>query len=128
MAYFTGRLFGKHKLAPTVSPKKTIEGSIGGSLFCAAAFVLMGVIVGALVEGSSPNYIYLAISGLVISVISQIGDLIFSVLKRQYNVKDFSNLFPGHGGMIDRMDSVFSVALGIQAFIMLAHLTGISFF
>jgi phosphatidate cytidylyltransferase len=88
----------------------------------------MGVIVGALVEGSSPNYIYLAISGLVISVISQIGDLIFSVLKRQYNVKDFSNLFPGHGGMIDRMDSVFSVALGIQAFIMLAHLTGISFF
>lgn len=128
MAYFTGRFLGKHKLAPDVSPKKTIEGSIGGTLFCAIAFVLMGLVVKALVKDSSPNYIYLAISGLVIAVVSQAGDLIMSVIKRHYNIKDFGNLFPGHGGMLDRMDSVFSVALGMQAIIMITHLTGISLF
>jgi phosphatidate cytidylyltransferase len=128
MAYFTGRFLGKHKLAPDVSPKKTIEGSIGGTVFCAIAFVLMGLVVKALVKDSSPNYIYLAISGLVIAVVSQAGDLIMSVIKRHYNIKDFGNLFPGHGGMLDRMDSVFSVALGMQAIIMITHLTGISLF
>ena len=128
MAYFTGRLFGKHKLAPEVSPKKTIEGSIGGTVFCALAFVLTGVIVDAIADGVSPNYIYLAISGLIIAVISQAGDLIMSVIKRHYKIKDFGNLFPGHGGMLDRMDSVFSVTLGIQALIMFTHLTGISLF
>ena len=128
MAYFTGRLLGKHKLCPDVSPKKTIEGSIGGTLFCAISFVLTGVILNALVDGVSPNYIYLAISGIIIAFVSQAGDLIMSVIKRHYKIKDFSNIFPGHGGMIDRMDSVFSVALGIQALIMFTHLTGISFF
>jgi phosphatidate cytidylyltransferase len=127
-AYFAGRFFGKHKLAPDVSPKKTIEGSIGGTVFCAIAFVLMGLAVKVLVKDSSPNYIYLAISGLVIAVVSQAGDLIMSVIKRHYNIKDFGNLFPGHGGMLDRMDSVFSVALGMQAIIMITHLTGISLF
>ena len=103
-------------------------GSIGGTVFCAIAFVLMGRVVKALVKDSSPNYIYLAISGLVIAVVSQAGDLIMSVIKRHYNIKDFGNLFPGHGGMLDRMDSVFSVALGMQAIIMITHLTGISLF
>ena len=102
--------------------------SIGGTLFCAIGFVLTGVIVNALVDGVSPNYIYLAISGIIIAVVSQAGDLIMSVIKRHYKIKDFSNIFPGHGGMIDRMDSVFSVALGIQALIMFTHLTGISLF
>lgn len=125
-AYFTGRLFGKHKLAPDVSPKKTVEGSIGGTVLCAAAFALTGFIVSLIDTGVTPNYIYLIISGLIIAVISQAGDLIMSVIKRHYGIKDFGNIFPGHGGMLDRMDSVFSVTLGIQMLVMFSMLTGIS--
>lgn len=125
-AYFTGRLFGKHKLAPDVSPKKTIEGSIGGTVLCAAAFALTGFIVSLIDKGVTPNYAFLVISGLIIAVISQAGDLIMSVIKRHYGIKDFGNLFPGHGGMLDRMDSVFSVTLGIQMLVMFSMLTGIS--
>ena len=128
MAYFTGRLFGKHKLAPDISPKKTIEGSIGGSIFCAIAFVLLGVIVSFVVPESSPNYIYLAVSGLVISVISQAGDLIMSAMKRHYGIKDFGNILPGHGGMLDRMDSMLAVSLGIEVMVMFTFMTGISLF
>ena len=128
MAYFTGRLFGKHKLSPDISPKKTIEGSIGGSVCCAIAFVLFGIIVGAVAPETSPNYIYLAISGLVISVISQAGDLIMSAMNRHYKIKDFGNIFPGHGGMLDRMDSMLAVSLGIEMFIMFTIMTGISLF
>lgn len=125
-AYFTGRLFGKHKLAPDVSPKKTVEGSIGGTVLCAAAFALTGFIVSLIDTCVTPNYIYLIISGLIIAVISQAGDLIMSVIKRHYGIKDFGNIFPGHGGMLDRMDSVFSVTLGIQMLVMFSMLTGIS--
>ena len=125
-AYFTGRLFGKHKLAPDVSPKKTVEGSIGGTVLCAVAFALTGFIVSLIDTGVTPNYIYLIISGLIIAVISQAGDLIMSVIKRHYGIKDFGNIFPGHGGMLDRMDSVFSVTLGIQMLVMFSMLTGIS--
>lgn len=125
MAYFTGRLFGKHKLAPDVSPKKTIEGSIGGTIFGAGAFVLTGFLISIFAENVAPNYIFLAISGLIIAVVSQAGDLIMSVIKRHYNIKDFGNIFPGHGGMLDRMDSVFSVTLALLAIIMFSMLTGI---
>ena len=128
MAYFTGRLFGKHKLAPDISPKKTIEGSIGGSICCAIAFVLLGVIVSFVVPDSSPNYIFLAVSGLVISVISQAGDLIMSAMKRHYGIKDFGNLLPGHGGILDRMDSMLAVSLGIEVMVMFTFMTGISLF
>ena len=126
MAYFTGRLFGKHKLAPDVSPKKTVEGSIGGTVLGAAIFVLTGFLIDLFAENVTPNYIYLAISGIIIALVSQAGDLIMSVIKRHYKIKDFGNIFPGHGGMLDRMDSVFSVTLGLQALIMFTHLTGIS--
>ena len=127
-AYFTGMLLGKHKLVPDVSPKKTVEGSIGGIVFCAIAFVAMGFLVGAIAKDTEPNFAFLAISGLIISLISQAGDLIMSVIKRHYGVKDFSNILPGHGGMLDRMDSMLAVAFGIEMTLIFTYITGISFF
>ena len=107
-AYFCGRAFGKHKLIPEVSPKKTIEGSVGGIVFAALAFVVTGFIVGKWDPSVVPSYAVLAIAGAVISVISQIGDLIASVVKRRYGIKDYGWLFPGHGGVLDRFDSVLA--------------------
>ena len=118
-AYFTGRFLGKHKLIPAVSPKKTVEGAIGGVVFCVGATLLFGFIVERFFNGDgtiSANYLVLAISGLCISVVSQTGDLIMSVIKRHYGIKDYGKLFPGHGGILDRFDSVLAVSL-ILAFI-----------
>ncbi len=105
-AYFTGFFVGKHKLCPTISPKKTVEGAVGGMLFCMAAFVLYGVILALLYPTITPNYLGLAVIGLVMSALAQCGDLLMSVIKRAYGVKDFGTLFPGHGGVLDRFDSV----------------------
>ncbi len=124
-AYFTGVFFGKHKLIEDVSPKKTIEGSIGGIFFCALSFVVFGIIVDIFFDRTA-NILFLALSGVFISVISQIGDLIMSVIKRHYGIKDYGKLFPGHGGMLDRFDSVLAVSLGMCAVCMLAGLMGIS--
>ena len=118
-AYFTGRFFGKHKLIPAVSPKKTVEGAIGGVVFCVISTVLFGFIIEKFFNEygiTSANYLMLAISGVFISVVSQTGDLIMSVIKRHYGIKDYGKLFPGHGGILDRFDSVLAVAL-ILAFI-----------
>ena len=110
-AYFTGKFLGKHKLCETISPKKTIEGSIGGILFCALSFVIFGLIV-ARGEASKPSfYVVLAVMGIIISIVSQIGDLSMSLVKRQYGIKDFGKLFPGHGGILDRFDSIMPVAV-----------------
>ena len=124
-AYFTGFFFGKHKLIEDVSPKKTIEGSIGGIIFCSLGFVALGLIVDVFF-GQDANLIFLAVSGVVISIISQIGDLIMSVIKRHYQIKDFGKLFPGHGGMLDRFDSIMAVSLGLCAVCMFASIMGIS--
>lgn len=113
-AYFTGRFLGKHKLIPAVSPKKTVEGAIGGVAFCVGAVVLFGFIIEKFFNPDgifSANYLVLAISGVFISVVSQIGDLIMSVIKRHYGIKDYGKLFPGHGGILDRFDSVLAVSL-----------------
>ena len=111
-AYFTGYLFGKHKLIPDVSPKKTIEGSIGGTLFCILAMVAYGWLVHYLSHGMVvANYVTLAVSGLLIAVVAQVGDLLMSAIKRTYGIKDYGKLFPGHGGVLDRFDSVMAVAL-----------------
>ena len=107
-AYFTGRLFGRHKLAPVISPKKTVEGSLGGILFAVAVFGLYGWIVSG--RGPVPNYKVLLLAGLLVSVVSQIGDLALSAIKREYGIKDYSRLFPGHGGVLDRFDSVIATA------------------
>ncbi len=117
-AYFTGRLFGKHKLIPDVSPKKTVEGAIGGVLFCILAFVAFGLVYNHLNAGlvSTEGYrslpIWLmAIAGLLSAVVSMIGDLTMSVIKRHFGIKDYGKLLPGHGGFLDRFDSVLAVAI-----------------
>ena len=115
-AYFTGMLLGKHKLIPEVSPKKTIEGAIGGVVFCAISMVVFGIVIEKFfnpVGSIHTNYLVLVISGIVISVISQIGDLIMSLIKRKYQIKDYGKLFPGHGGVLDRCDSILAVTLAI---------------
>ncbi len=108
-AYFVGKFFGKHKLIPEISPKKTIEGSIGGIVFTIGAFALYTFIVNTAFS-QSLSYFKLCALGLVMSVISQIGDLVASSVKRQYDLKDYGNLFPGHGGVLDRFDSVMLTA------------------
>lgn len=107
--YFVGRALGKHKLIPDVSPKKTVEGAIGGLVFGAIGMVLVGVAAN-LIDGLTPNYIGLAILGLILAVISILGDLVASIIKRTYDIKDYGWLFPGHGGVMDRFDSTVAVA------------------
>ena len=123
-AYFTGMLIGKHKLIESISPKKTIEGSIGGIVFCSLFFVALGI-VGNSFFGTNANLIFLAICGVFISMISKIGDLVMSAIKRTYGIKDFGTIFPGHGGMLDRFDSILAVALGVAAMYMIGHVLGI---
>lgn len=118
-AYFTGRFFGKHKLIPSVSPKKTVEGAVGGIVFCVLAMVGFGFTVERFFsgeQGMEAIYLVLAISGIFISVVSQTGDLIMSLIKRHYGIKDYGKLFPGHGGILDRFDSVLAVSI-LLAFI-----------
>ena len=111
-AYLCGRFFGKHKLIPNVSPKKTVEGSIGGIIFCSALCAVYGFLVFRMFRDdfTDVNYLFFIIAGVVISVVSQIGDLIASVIKRKYNLKDYGRIFPGHGGVLDRFDSILPTA------------------
>lgn len=111
-AYFCGRALGKHKLIPEVSPKKTVEGSIGGVLFCILFFFLYGVLIELVLAKDivDVNYPALIISGLFISIVSQIGDLAMSLLKRHYGIKDFGKIMPGHGGVLDRFDSILAAS------------------
>ncbi len=115
-AYFAGRAFGKHKLAPVISPKKTIEGSVGGVVGTAVIMCLYGFIVGKFAK-PSPDYPHLLILGLLCGVISQIGDLSASAIKREYAIKDYGNIMPGHGGIMDRFDSVMFVAPLVYHFV-----------
>ena len=104
-AYFTGFFIGRHKLIPKISPKKTVEGAIGGIVFCIIAFIIYGAILEKTAD-VNVNYILFGFVGLIMSVISQIGDLIASAIKRTYGIKDYGNIFPGHGGILDRFDSI----------------------
>lgn len=105
-AYFTGRLWGKHKLAPAISPGKSIEGVIGGVI----ASVLVAGVIGFLIEAVLRDYLILILLGLIASLASVLGDLTESMIKRQANVKDSGNLLPGHGGLLDRIDSLLCVS------------------
>ena len=96
--YFVGCKFGKHKLAPVISPNKTIEGSIGGTVMCLLFAVIIGMPVGL-------TWYHAVILGILIAAFAQIGDLCESMIKRDAGVKDSSNILPGHGGLMDRMDS-----------------------
>lgn len=109
-AYVVGSLFGKHKLAPVLSPKKSIEGSIGGSLGSAIIAAIYGYAMNR-INGIGTDYIWiLAIICFIASLGSQVGDLMASAIKREYAIKDYGKLIPGHGGIMDRFDSMIVTA------------------
>lgn len=114
-AYFTGRLFGKHKMAPKISPKKTWEGFVGGVIFT--------LVLGYFIEQKFPelrgNWI---IVGFLVSVFAPIGDLVESQLKRTFGVKDSGNIIPGHGGVLDRLDSFIIAAPVVYLYFILENL------
>lgn len=113
-ALFGGKKFGKHKLAPDISPNKTIEGSVIGSI--------LGTIIASsfhyLVIGNISIGVLILLT-FVLSIFDQMGDLFFSSIKRFYKVKDFSDLIPGHGGVLDRLDSVIFVTMGYLLYILI---------
>lgn len=107
-AYIVGMRFGKHKFSQ-ISPKKSIEGCIGGTT-AAVILILIYTWVINTYFGMDINYIYIAFLGITLSLIGQVGDFAASSIKRYVEIKDFSNLFPGHGGMLDRIDSIIFIA------------------
>ncbi len=109
-AYFVGTFIGKHKLIVEVSPKKTVEGAIGGVICTFAIIMLYGFLIDRFTSAQT-NYIALAALGLALPVVSQIGDLFASLIKREAGIKDYSKLFPGHGGVMDRFDSIIAVSV-----------------
>ena len=106
-AYFVGKIFGRHKLCPDVSPKKTIEGALGGTFF--GTFI--GVIYFITFVKTDSNLLSVCLISLFLSVMAQFGDLFFSSVKRKYGVKDYGNIMPGHGGVLDRVDSLLFAIL-----------------
>lgn len=110
-AYFAGRALGRHKLAPLVSPKKTVEGAIGGILSCLLGYLLIAAVYPLALSHffsieAQVNLPLVALIAPVVSVSGMLGDLTASVIKRQNGVKDYGNIMPGHGGVMDRFDSV----------------------
>lgn len=115
-AYIIGSKYGKHKLCEKISPKKTIEGAIGGWAFGFASTLIYALIM----KFFNMQVSFVILCSVFMPIMSQIGDLAFSLIKRHYNIKDFSNLIPGHGGLLDRLDSMIFVLLvygGLCAFI-----------
>ncbi|MCM1528705.1 MAG: phosphatidate cytidylyltransferase [Alistipes sp.] len=126
-AYFTGVAIGKHKLCPEISPKKTIEGFVGGIIstavvFVAAFFVYNRFITDYPLELGTVGYILVAVLGMVCAVIGTVGDLSASMVKRQIGFKDYGKIMPGHGGLMDRFDSVLFVLPTFYAFIKLTNI------
>lgn len=108
-AYFVGVLFGKHRGVTKVSPNKSVEGYAGGIFFGALVMLLYGLLVQRFV-GIPVSLPVMALYGLMGGVITELGDLSFSLVKRQYGIKDYGTLFPGHGGVLDRFDSMIFAA------------------
>lgn len=109
-AYLAGSAFGKHKLCPVISPKKTVEGAIGGIVCCIAVTFLYAWLIDTFFEGIQANYAAVLLYAVLGTAVSVLGDLTASLIKRHYQVKDYGNLIPGHGGIMDRFDSVWFVA------------------
>lgn len=119
-AYCVGKLFGKHKLAPILSPKKSVEGSIGGIVGALLLGLLFAEAVKQKVAVDVDVRIFCILTSLAVAVVSQIGDLTASAIKRTYGIKDYGTLIPGHGGILDRFDSVlFSAPVVYFAMIIL---------
>lgn len=121
-AFFVGKGIGGKKLCPGISPKKTVAGAIGGLIGCGLSFLLFGLIVngffGWALGDRRLSLGLLFILGMITAVVSEIGDLVASIIKRQYAIKDFGNLLPGHGGILDRCDSIILVAPAIFLFLL----------
>ena len=118
-AYFTGTFLGKHKLCPKISPKKTVEGAVGGVIFGILSGIVAGMVFSSFIYGADKvyiNYAGLALIGVVNSVISIMGDLCFSIIKRSCSIKDYGTIMPGHGGLLDRFDSVIFSAPFVYIF------------
>lgn len=117
-AYLTGRFFGRHKLAPALSPKKTVEGAAGGFLGAVAGMMVFGLILEKcfLIQY---NFLNAFIISVICSVISQFGDLAASAIKREYKIKDYGNIMPGHGGIMDRFDGVAFTAPAVYYLLMI---------
>lgn len=117
-AYFVGVKFGKHKLAPVVSPNKTIEGALGGIAGGVLAMLLYAFILDLPLK-FDVSYGAAVVYGILGCLVGELGDLCFSVIKRQTGIKDYGNLVPGHGGVLDRFDSILAVASLIEALLLI---------
>ena len=117
-AYFVGLAFGKHKLAPVISPKKSVEGVFGGVLGAILGMVLYCLVLQMFFD-FTVNYLYALIYGILGSLAGVFGDLCFSVIKRQTGIKDYGNLIPGHGGILDRFDSMMVVGPLVEVLLLL---------
>jgi len=116
-AYFIGVKFGKHKLAPVVSPNKTIEGALGGLATGMLAMLLYAVVLDLFLK-FDVSYGFAVLYGLLGGIVGEVGDLCFSVIKRQTGIKDYGNLIPGHGGVLDRFDSILAVSPLVEALLL----------
>lgn len=125
-AYFAGSLWGRRRLIPKLSPKKTVAGFLGGAVGCAA--LLMPLIwlfnPGQALATTSARLILAIGGGLLLGVVAQLGDWLASCIKRQFDLKDFGQLFPGHGGILDRFDSVLFTLPIAFIFFLVTHLRG----
>ena len=123
-AYLTGMKFGKNKLAPEISPKKTVEGAVGAVFGAAISLMLYGLVLW-LAFNLNVNFFGMFLLGILCSVFGQIGDLSFSIIKRKYDIKDFGTIFPGHGGILDRFDSILFVAPIVYYFAVMLQIVAV---
>ncbi len=117
-AYFAGRFLGRHKMAPVLSPHKTVEGAVGGVLTGVVSMLIYGLVM-QFGFHQTVHYLYAALYGLVGSLVSIVGDLSFSMIKRETGIKDYGTLFRAHGGVLDRFDSVVFAAPVVELLLLL---------
>lgn len=115
-AMITGMFLGRHQLTPQLSPKKTVEGAIGGLVGAVLTCIIYGLVFSKITE-VTPNYYFLAAYGIIGGVVTEVGDLAFSYIKRTRKIKDFGHVLPGHGGVLDRFDSVIFCAPVVELLI-----------
>lgn len=109
-AYCFGKLFGKHKMSPILSPKKSVEGAIGGVLGTAALTAIYSLCMRSVLTISNETIIFVSIIAAIAAMVSMVGDLTASAIKRNFDIKDYGKIIPGHGGVMDRFDSVIITA------------------